>query len=273
MDVYLLILAHAGAGSVERLVRRFDAPGFRIGIHVDAKSDAAPFEALAARWPHVECIAPRIDHLWGDWTMVEIHLHALRHAARHKDISHLVVLSADTEPLRSTEAIRDFFAARRGKSIVDGTPWQPEGRISRHSHTYYSPFQRWLRRKGHERLQNWTARLLPRPAATYRRFPQDWTVMFGRAWFALAREHWAPLLAFCDAADGPGARYFEGTIVPEEHVFQTYLFNAVPEAVEPTRLVYANYGPARPPLLDAAEIERLKDETDFLFARKVALIP
>lgn len=273
MNLYLLILAHAGPGSVERLVRFFDVPGFRIGLHVDAKSEAAPFEAIAQRFDHVACIGPRVDHLWGDWTMMDVHLNAIRWVAGQADVSHLVVISADTEPLRSAEAIRDYFAARPGKSVVDGEPWRPTGRVHRHSHTYYSPVQRWLRRKGHERLQNWVARLLPRPEAKYRRFPADWQVMLGRGWYGIAREHWAALLDFCGSEQGAGARYFKGTLVPEEHAFHTYLHNAVPDEVEHVRIMYADYGPARPPVLDAAEITRLKAETDYLFARKVPLIP
>lgn len=270
MQVYVLILAHAGAGSVERLARCFDHPGFRVGIHVDAKSDAAPFEAIADRHPHVECLTLRVDHVWGDWTMMEVHLNALRHVARLGGISHLVVLSADTEPLRSAEDLHRFFAARTGKSVVDGEPWQPHSKVHRHSHTFYSPLQQWLRRRGHERLQNWVARLLPRPARTYRQFPADWQVMLGRGWYGLAREHWDALIAF---SDGPGGRYFKGTLVPEEHVFHTYLHNAVPDELDHVRIMYADYSDARPPLLDPAEIERLKAETDYLFARKVPLIP
>ena len=147
MHVYLLVLAHAGPGSVERLASFFDVPGFRIGLHVDAKSDSTPFDAIAHRFDHVECITPRVDHLWGDWTMVDVHLNAIRWVSVQEDVSHLVVISADTEPLRSAEAIRDFFAARQGKSVVDGTPWRPVGRMHRHSHTYYSQHLIYLKGK------------------------------------------------------------------------------------------------------------------------------
>ncbi|HEU5047887.1 MAG TPA: hypothetical protein VFT64_08605, partial [Rickettsiales bacterium] len=63
-----LILAHYQPELLRRLVLRLKSPWARFFIHIDAKSDIAPFLSALEGISRVTLVSQRIPVYWGGWS-------------------------------------------------------------------------------------------------------------------------------------------------------------------------------------------------------------
>jgi len=99
-----LILAYHQPRHVAALIAQLDTPAARFFVHVDRKSDIAPFRA-AIPSPHVTLVEERLPIYWGGWNMVSATLELLRRARREAHADYYQLLSDSCVAIKSNAAI------------------------------------------------------------------------------------------------------------------------------------------------------------------------
>lgn len=136
-----LILAHADAEQLQRLVEALDDPRNDIYIHIDAKSDISLFEGISTRRARLDFIAERVDVRWGHTSVMHAE-YALFRCVAGGAYSRIHLLSGADFPLRSQDYIHRFFSTRRNEEFIEILDMDPEarwGEISKKMRVY-NPF-------------------------------------------------------------------------------------------------------------------------------------
>ena len=111
--VAFLVLAHHQPRHVARLAAALAHPDARVFLHVDAKSDLAPFrEALAG--VDVSVLERPLPVFWGGFSIVAATLRLLEEAARAGDFARFCLLSDSDFPIRPAgEIVRRLLTSDR----------------------------------------------------------------------------------------------------------------------------------------------------------------
>ena len=119
MSLAYLVLAHNTPSHFQRLVRALDSSRCHFFVHVDRKSNLAPFRA-GVSGNTVTFLEDRVSVFWGEYSQVEAILHLMRTALRQMPtVQRLCLVSASDYPLRSAEYIEAFFAARATTEFIN----------------------------------------------------------------------------------------------------------------------------------------------------------
>lgn len=265
MTVAYLVLAHKNPSQLARLADALGAGGGRVLVHVDAKTDDAPFRAALAGRPGVAFAAGRHAVHWGGFGMVRATLELCR-AALAGDAERLVLLSGLDLPLRPVGEIESVLAADVDRIDLLRLPHAGLGdgggldRI-RWLHAVDTMARLRLHPKA---LALAHARLLP---FSPRRLPDGLTLRMGSQWWALRRGTVERILALL-AARPEIERFFAGTRIPDESFFQTLVATVVPEAAVAPPLRYMDWSrPMRPWVFRLDDLPALHG-CGALFARK-----
>lgn len=262
MKIAHLILTHSMPGHLQRLVNKLQHEDSDFYIHVDAKTDIAPFLPVADK-ENVQFIKHRVKVYWGGYSIVEATLKGFEQIiASGKRYDHINLLSGQDYPIKSTEHIHKYLGINPGKifmhylSIMD--EWHEAiPRITKYYLTHY-------RFRGSYRVEELMNKVLPK-----RKMPQG-IIPVGRSqWFTATHESVAYIVRYYK--ENPWvARFFKLTWAPDEIVFQTILYNApFQKDMVNDNLVYVDWskGEPSPKVLGMEDAEKLK-MTDALFARK-----
>ncbi len=122
MRVAFLNLCHTEPGIVGRVARRLtEEEDFDMYVHVDAKSDIQPFvdelEGVRRTW----FVDKRHKVYWGGYNAIDATYELIRCALssdRHYD--YFVLLQNLDYPIRSNQAIKQFFIDQKGKEFIRG---------------------------------------------------------------------------------------------------------------------------------------------------------
>jgi hypothetical protein len=218
-----LILVHEDPLHFGALVHRLDAPGVRFQVHVDAKSDAAPFRHAAAAMPNVRFCEPRVAVTWAAFSVVEATLRLMTAALEEEPrCERLVLLSGADYPLSANADIGRFFAQHprrqfiRRFAILEADRRQSWKVLGRNFREFAPRHSRWrLPLFAVERA----LRLFPR------RMPRDWSLMCGSQWWALTADCAGHCVAF--ARNRPAImRFFRGVFAPDEIFFHSVVHNS-----------------------------------------------
>ena len=112
-----LLLTHDCPGHVARLVRALDCEGVTFFIHVDRKTDAAPFIAAVPPGERVVYldVDRRVDVYWGGYSIVAATLNLLKVARKSsRSFTRYLLLSGSDFPIKHSEQI---LAALRDPAI------------------------------------------------------------------------------------------------------------------------------------------------------------
>ena len=108
-----ILLCHKDPEGIIAQANRLTAAGDVISIHFDANAPQADFDRIRRELsanPSVTFAARRIRCGWGEWSLVEATLQALRAAmATFEDATHFYMLSGDCMCIKSAEYARDFL--------------------------------------------------------------------------------------------------------------------------------------------------------------------
>src|SRR5262249_29956629 len=131
-----LITAHNHPEHLARMVNALDCSGSTFFIHIDKKSDAAPFEALLRAKSNVVFAADRINAKWMGFSLVSVSLTLLETAVRY-GFDYCLLLSGSDYPIKSNDCLFSFFEAAEKEYIAfwkleDRPSWLPKIR-------YYYP--------------------------------------------------------------------------------------------------------------------------------------
>ena len=270
--IAFILLCHKDPKAVIAQARRLTAPGDFVAIHFDRNgADAAHAEIAQALKdnPNVVFAPKRIRCGWGEWSLVEATLAALRAAvATFPKASHFYLISGDCMPTKSSRWMHGFLDDHDGDFIESfdffASDWIKTG--FREERLVY---RHWFNERSRKRLF-YAAFGLQKRLGLKRRIPADLQMMIGSQWWCLRRPTVEKVLGFIDRRRDV-LRFFRTTWIPDESFFQTLVRHLVPEGEilnrTPTFLMFSDYGM---PVTFYNDHYDLLVSQDFLFARKIS---
>ncbi len=274
--IAMLVIGSAAPRIIDRVSALFDEARFKFFLHVDAKIDLAGYMAHLSAPDRFTVIEDRVAVFWGGFSMVEAELSLIRRALADPEISHFVLLSDDTAPLRAPDTIYRALAnvPDRMGSLRNG--WR-EGWY----YGFFYPDSTFsaLRPMGlHEDRQvrpidgKMIVRLEMLRARGKKTVP---AVCFGRQWWALSRETLEAIMDYVDK-DDHFVESFRFSLFPDETFFPTAYNICFPETNPIDVPTYADFAdvPRHPnPWIyhTAAETLSANFEDRHLFIRKIAV--
>ena len=267
-----ILLCHKDPLGVIEQAQRLTAAGDYIAIHFDGRAKTVDFDLIRSKLaanPHVTFARRRIKCGWGEWSLVEATLLAVKAAAEaFPRATHFYMLSGDCMPIKSAEFAHRFLDSRDIDYIesVDffNSEWiktgiKEERLIYRHffnERTHKSLFYASMRWQQYLNLA--------------RRVPADIGMQIGSQWWCLRRRTIEAVLTFCEKRRDV-MRFFRTTWIPDETFFQTLVRHLVPEIEIRSRtltfLMFTDYGM---PVNFHNDHYDLLHSQDFLFARKIS---
>lgn len=103
------MIAHANPATFRHLVASLRHPRIRVFVHLDSRVDEAPFREPGQ--DHVTFLAARQENHWGAFSQVEVAARLFDAARAEGPFASYVLISGDTLPLISNEALVSAFAA------------------------------------------------------------------------------------------------------------------------------------------------------------------
>ncbi len=270
--IAFILLCHKDPDAVIAQALRLTAMGDCIAIHFDARADRADYLRIRAALkdaPGVAFAARRIRCGWGEWSLVEATLEAVRAAfGAFADATHFYMLSGDCMSIKSAAYAHAFLDAEDVDYIESfdffESNWIKTG--MRGDRLHYRHFL-------NERRTKWlfyTSIEVQRRLGLRRKIPEDLQVMIGSQWWCLRRGTLEKILAFLRKRRDV-VRFFRGTWIPDETFFQTLVPHLVPEKEIRTRtltfLMFTDYGM---PVTFYDDHYNLLISQDYLFARKIS---
>jgi hypothetical protein len=111
LKIAVICLAYLGpARGVEWLAHYFARSDADIWLHVDAATDAAEYQSLAARVTNLYMVQPRMRSWWGGFNGAVAVLAACETAQKAKNYDRFLYLTEDSVPLRRPEELRARLA-------------------------------------------------------------------------------------------------------------------------------------------------------------------
>jgi len=257
-----LILCHSNPGQLSRLVKRLMHEDAHFYIHLDKKTDIAPFLSLE-EMPRVYFVKKREKVYWGSYSIVQATLNAFEEILNSgTSYDYINLLSGQDYPLKSTQAIHDFFKQNKNKAFMHflsvDHEWQEAiPRITKYHLTDYNF-------PGRHKVERWMSVVLPA-----RKFPLSLVPMGRSQWFTIAPRFAAHILDYLKR-EPKLARFFKLTWAPDEMIFQTILYNSVLKGdMVNDNLRYIDWpaGKASPKTLAMADADKLFGSGK-LFGRK-----
>ena len=273
MRIAHLILTHKNPAQLDRLLRALDHPGFDFYIHLDGKTDAAPFQYLAERKNaadrknvadrnNVFFIRNRAKVYWAGFGTIQATFNGFREIMPIGGYDYINVISGQDFPLKSAEAIYRYFEQRPGKEFITCQSIDGEWHWAAPRVRTYSLIN-W-RIPGKFRLEKLVNRLLPA-----RKFPFDHKIVGRANWFTLTPAAIAYAMDFIDRHPEL-VRYYKYCWGADEFIFSTILYNSPFRDRITDNVVYVDWTgqtEGHPRILQAGDLPALQ-ATDKLFGRK-----
>lgn len=257
MKIHYLVLAHNNPQHLTELVQAL-AP-HPVYIHLDSKSESKDFAAYVKSL----LIDQRVNVMWAGWSLVEATLLLMQEVLPFlEDDDYVVLLSGDSYPLQTQQAIRDFLISSNNTQFMNVVPMPSaivEKPISRVSRFYLEYDQRDQHAHFLARVVNKLS--LPRP---YKLYFKDLEPYCGSQWWALTGEMVKWMLAEIPRRQ-KFIHFAKNTRVPDEWFFQTLLMSSHLSAHRRKSLMFADFtaksGP-RPSLMTKQHIATIGAAVD-----------
>lgn len=236
MKIAFLNLCHTDPAIVARAAAKLTAhKDFDMYVHVDLKSDIAPFKALLGNMERVYFSHGRVKVYWGGFNAVRATVALLRQAlASPSQYDYLVLFQNLDYPVRSNDFISNFFARQKGTEFMRGC------RISRTTDWHYArKYKIYNRRdddfytKKHNKarmLLRYTHMLLHSGCTAFsngviHEKGKNYDLYYGAAQWAITRELAQYFVAFYDTHPKFN-KVMEHIQFPDEEYFHTVLHNS-----------------------------------------------
>lgn len=267
-----ILLCHKDPDGIIAQARRMTAAGDFVAIHFDGNANPADFERIRsdlAPNPGVAFTRRRVKCGWGEWSLVEASLLAVRAAeAAFPRATHFYMLSGDCMPIKSAEYAHAFLD-RDDVDYCESFDFFKSDWIKTGIREERLIYRHWFNERTSKRLF-YASMNVQKRLGLARKVPADIQVMIGSQWWCLRRRTVEALLAFC-ARRRDVLRFFRTTWIPDETFFQTLVRHLVPEAEIRTRtltfLMFTDYGM---PVTFCNDHYDLLLSQDYLFARKIS---
>ena len=270
--IAFILLCHKDPDAIILQARRLTAAGDCIAIHFDARAGQQAYSRIRTVLddnPNVTFARKRIKCGWGEWSLVEATLQAVKAAvAAFPDATHFYMLSGDCNSIKSAAYAHDFLDAH-DRDFIESFDFFTSGWIKTGMRGERLIYRHFVNERKHKWLFYWLLDMQKR-LRLERAIPEDVQIMIGSQWWCLRRATIEKVLAFC--RDRPDVmRFFRTTWIPDETFFQTVVRHLVPEREIETRtltfLMFTDYGM---PVTFYNDHYDLLLAQDFLFARKIS---
>jgi hypothetical protein len=267
-----ILLCHKDPEGIIAQANRLTAAGDFMAIHFDGNAALEDYERIRkalADNPSVTFARRRIRCGWGEWSLVEASLLAVRAAVdAFPRATHFYMLSGDCMCIKTAEYAHDFLD-RDDVDYIESFDFFKSDWIKTGIKEERLIYRHWFNERGHKALfyasLEWQKRL-----GLARKIPDDIQIMIGSQWWCLRRRTVEWLLEFCDRRRDV-MRFFRTTWIPDETFFQTLVRHLIPDAQIRTRpltfLMFTDYGM---PVTFYNDHYDLLLAQDYLFARKIS---
>ncbi|NUB44306.1 glycosyl transferase [Fertoebacter nigrum] len=267
-----ILLCHKDAEGIIAQAQRLTEAGDYIAIHFDARAAREDFDRIRqalGQNPSVAFAARRVRCGWGEWSLVEATLLAVRAAVdAFPRATHFYMLSGDCMPIKSAE-YASAFLDRDDVDYVESFDFFKSDWIKTGIREERLIYRHFFNERTHKSWFYASMDLQKRLGLT-RRIPADLQIQIGSQWWCLRRRTVEWLLDFC-AKRRDVMRFFRTTWIPDETFFQTLVRHLVPEheirARTLTFLMFTDYGM---PVNFYNDHYDLLLSQDYLFARKIS---
>jgi hypothetical protein len=278
MRLAYIITAYKLPGQFVRLIRALQSPNATFFVHIDKKTPPDSFEEMhdgVKEFSNVYFLE-RHKIWWADYYHVQAILKGVDALINSKiSVDYVLILTGQCYPIKSNGYIEDFFTRSAGKSFIE---WRS------------LPDEKW---DVMDRLERWFFPIFNRPTGFPPRligtrfarfqFAEKFINLFfpkraflpglkpfgGEAYWNLSRE--ATEYVYDYVHQHPEfVRFFERTVCPDEHFFQTLMLNSpLAESLTNDSLRYIDwmYQRNHPAILKEGDFARLAASPK-LFARK-----
>jgi len=262
MKLAHLILAHTDPGQLARLVGRLRDEQADIYIHLDLKTDIAPFRFLADQ-QGVYFIGKRVKVSWGSYSIVQATLNSFEEILNTgRQYHHINLISGQDYPLKKASEIRQFLAANPGKIFMHCLSVEREWHEAIPRITGYHLANYTF--KGKYTVQRILTAILPK-----RRLPKGFEAMGRSQWLTATPESLRYAIDYVKN-NAWVSRFFKMSWAADELIFQTILHNSpYKERIVNDNLLYVDWSEkkASPKVLTMDDVPAMV-ASGKLFARK-----
>lgn len=233
MKIVYGVLCHCDAPHIERLANKLTiGTENEVIIHVDAKSDFAPFSARLENKERVKLLDKRKKVFWGGYAAVEATIDIMRAALEHADFDRFVLLQGLVYPIKCNSEIETYFGMNEQTEFMLAQDIS-HSRVPRKTHKYRLFYDLDHARKFHKRVIHKINRMLLRIKLIpplKRNYVLDAQkrknyIYHGYAEFALTRKAIEYIVAYHD--NNPSFnKYFMSMYAPDETYFHSIIYNS-----------------------------------------------
>jgi hypothetical protein len=256
----ILVIAHANPQTFRRLAAALRHEAIRVFVHLDARTDEAPFREPGQ--DHVTFLPDRQENHWGGFSQVEVAARLFDAARAEGPFTSYVLISGDTLPLVTNEALLAAFAATPTAVLLRKLP--PGDMNHRRVSDIYVVHARLGRLKLADFARDRS--LAPGDLEEVMRAAETaplkrelgFDVQKGAQWLALSEPHLAKLVAFL--RDNPVfVEVFRYSLMPDESFIQSAMPLILPNYRGGPPIVGVDWSRRPKPftLRDTAEMDRI----------------
>ena len=273
MNLGFIILAHHQPDAIRRLTDILTTDGNRVVIHFDssaASGDQRAVRLIAEEKPDQITVISKVHCVWGEWSLVEAVLLALREFAGMSDPPDYIHLMSGADfPLRPIAQVKEFLRLNPGVDFIEScdiskNSWV-KGGLGKERFRFFFPFNFRTHRKAFNFMVRWQRRLNIR-----RRMPLGLRPHMGSQWWTLRWSTCEKVLEFT-AKNPRVAKFFKSTWIPDESYFQTVIARIVPRReIADLQLMFHHLTPSGRPYVFYNDHLPILRRLPHFFIRKVS---
>lgn len=271
-QIAYILLCHKDAPAIVDNAERITEAGDYVSIHFDGRASKAEFttiNAALANNPRVAIVQKRAKCGWGEWSLVDATLRAVRLAIESfPKATHFYMLSGDCNAIKSAEFANDFLA-NDDVDYIGSFDYFDSGWIKTGLREDRLIYRHFFNERKNKRLF-YAALKLQRKLGLTREIPKGIKMQIGSQWWCLRRETIEKLLSFLEERRDI-IPFFKTTWIPDETFFQTLVRHLIPAKDIRTRsltfLMFTDYGM---PVTFYNDHYDLLLSQNYLFARKIS---
>ncbi len=270
--IAFILLVHKNPKAIIEQAERLTTAGDYISIHFDASASKTDYEMIRAALddnPSVCFAKNRVKCGWGEWSLVEGTLEAVRAAViAFPRATHFYMVSGDCMAIKSAEYAHEFLDSD-DVDYIESFDFFESDWIKTGMKEKRLIYRHWFNERTQTRRYYWSYELQKKLGLT-REIPEDLQIMIGSQWWCLRRRTIEWILEFTRERRDV-MRFFRTTWIPDETFFQTIVRHLVPDNEIRTRtltfLMFTDYGM---PVTFYNDHYDLLLSQDYLFARKIS---
>ena len=222
MTAYL-ILAFKNPPQLARLVSRLQSSNATVFIHIDKKTDIAPF-LFIRRFKNVRFISNRFKIVWGGYSITECIISGMKEILDDGNYDHIVSMSGQDYPIRPLFEFEQLLADNKDRSFMFAEQKTPDSRwwkiaVHRFNYYYLSDFDF----RGKRFLHKIARKILPKRNFLYPHYRLYGGP--GATFCALSGEACKYIVSFMEG-NKKAKEFARYTFASDEFWFQTILMNS-----------------------------------------------